>query len=583
MADGRRTSGSDAPSDPVHAAIAAAGDLVYAWNLAEDGIRWHGALAAVFGLDGDALPDTGEQLNARIHPDDAPHRQHSLDGHLTKGALHDCEYRLDTGDGAYHWVHERGAVQEHGGGHTMMATLRLIDERKATEARLEYFANYDDLTGHFNKHRLRQALDQALVESGRFGTTGAYAVVGIDQLAMINTAYGPETGDAVLVRVGERLDATLRAADVIGRIGGDRLGVVLMRCDESEAMRVAERAVADIRRTPIETPSGPLRVTVSAGVVVFPTQSHSSYDLMAKADSALHQAKNMGRNCAGFYQLTEEQRRAYQISLDTGAEVQDALKEGRITFAYQPVVRADTHGVNFYECLIRLQRRDGEILSAGRFVPVIEQLGLMRSLDRRVLDLAVDQLRAHPDIMLAINISALTAGDRAWLRALISKLKGRPDVAMRLIVEITETTALKDVDETVLFADAVRELGCKLALDDFGAGFTTFRHLKSLTVDVVKIDGSFVRNIAVEPQNRLFVRNLVGLARSLDLTVVAECTETREEAGILAEEGVDLLQGFYFGYPSVKQPWVGGVSEGAPALTHSGETPAQKDPSTPAP
>jgi len=555
VAEEGRSGDSGEASDPVHAAIVAAGDLVYTWDLDGDGLHWHGAVASVFGPAVRAMPTSGAAFEASIHPEDAPRRQQSLDTHLSGGARHDCEYRLETGDGAYHWVHERGAIRESDGRRTMLATLRLIDDRKATEARLEYYANYDDLTGHFNKHRLRQALDQALAEAGRFGTTGAFLVVGIDQLAMINTAYGPETGDAVLVRVGERLDATLRAADVIGRIGGDRLGVVLMRCDENEAMRVAERAVADIRRTPIDTPSGPLRVTVSAGVVVFPTQSHSSYDLMAKADSALHQAKNMGRNCAGFYQLTEEQRRAYQISLATGAEVQEALKEGRITFAYQPVVCAHAHTVHFHECLLRLQRRDGEILTAGRFVPVIEQLGLMRSLDRRVLDLAVDQLRANPQAMLAINISALTAGDRAWLRALISKLKGRPDVARRLIVEITETTALKDVDETAFFADTVRELGCKLALDDFGAGFTTFRHLKSLTVDVVKIDGSFVRNIAAEPQNKLFVRNLVGLARSMNLTVVAECTETAEEAGILADEGVDLLQGFYFGRPSVEEPW----------------------------
>ncbi|SDG51535.1 diguanylate cyclase/phosphodiesterase [Limimonas halophila] len=575
MAQARRDGGNGDPSDPVHAAVAAAGDLVCAWDLDGDGVRWHGAVTAVFGQHADSPPATGEDLIARIHPEDVGRRQQSMDAHLSNGALHDCEYRLDTGDGIYHWVHERGAAQQGQAGTTLLATLRLVDDRKAMEARLEYFANYDDLTGHFNKHRLRQALDQALAEAGRFGTTGAFAVVGIDQLAMINTAYGPETGDAVLVRVGERLDASLRAADVIGRIGGDRLGVVLMRCDENEAMRVAERAVADIRRTPIDTPSGPLRVTVSAGVVVFPTQSHSSYDLMAKADSALHQAKNMGRNCAGFYQLTEEQRRAYQISLDTGAEVQEALKEGRITFAYQPVVRARSHDVQFYECLLRLQRRDGEILTAGRFVPVIEQLGLMRSLDRRVLDLAVDQLRAQPDIMLAINISALTAGDRSWLRALISKLKGRPDVARRLIVEITETTALKDLDETAFFAETVRELGCKLALDDFGAGFTTFRHLKSLTVDVVKIDGSFVRNIAVEPQNKLFVRNLVGLARSLELAVVGECTENAEEARILADEGVDLLQGFYFGRPSVERPWAvpaDGSATMTPALgAHSGD------------
>lgn len=555
----------------LRAALTAAGDVAYEWELAGDRILWHGAIDGLFASTAAAArgaPATGESLNARIHPEDLPRRLKNLSDHISCQLPYDCEYRLRAPDGEYQWVHDRGAAKLGNDGSTMclVGTMRLITGRKQTEAKLEYLANFDELTGHFNKHRLLQSLDHALAESLRFEATGAFVVFGLDQLAMVNNAYGPEIGDAVLVEVGHRLDSCLRSIDVIGRIAGDRFGAVLARCDQREAMRVAERTVAEIRRTPVQTPAGPVRVTVSAGVAAFPMQSSTSYDLIARAEGALHQAKSSGRNCVGLYEMTEEQRRSYRASLDIGAEVQQALAEGRLGFAFQPVVGACDGAARFYECLVRMHDRNGELIPAGKFVPVIEQLGLISALDRRVLDLAVEELEADPGIELAINISGLTASDRSWLRALVSKLKGRKPMARRLIVEITETAALRDIEESARFVRAVRDLGCRVALDDFGAGYMAFRHLKALTVDIVKIDGSFVRNIASEPQNRLFVGNLLSLADSLGLATVAECVETEEEAKLLAAEGAELLQGYYFGKPAIERPWCQEVGrEDAPA------------------
>jgi diguanylate cyclase (GGDEF)-like protein len=547
----------------LRAALMAAGDIVYEWDVASDTIVWHGDLTRLFDCTNDDVPATGERLSTRIHPEDLPQRQKVLSEHISSGLAYDCEYRLRGPDGDFHWVHDRGALDavRSGAALRLVGTMRLVTSRKANEERLAYLANYDELTGQANKLRLRQALDQALVESGRFGLSGAFLAIGLDQLAMINSAFGYEAGDAVLVAVGERLTTCLRASDVVGRIGGDCFGAVLHRCDQREAMAAAERAANEIRRQVVETPAGPVRVTASAGVVMFPQQANTSYDLMVKGEGALRQAKARGRNCVGLYEMTEEQRRSDRASLDIGAEVQEALKEGRLVFAYQPIVRSADGRVDFYECLLRLRRRDGEIVPAGRFVPVVEQLGLMRALDRHGLDLAVEVLRNDPRASLAINISGLTASDRSWLRALTGKLRDRPDVARRLVVEITETAALRDVEESARFVRAVRDLGCRVALDDFGAGFMTFRHLKALTVDIVKIDGSFVRDIATEPQNRLFVRNLLGLANSLDLSAVAECVETREESDILAAEGADLLQGYFFGKPALDEPWLEAEAE----------------------
>lgn len=550
----------------LRAALAAAGDIVYEWNLADDSIVWHGDLTNLFPTSAnDGTPIDGETLSLRVHPDDLVRRLQALSEHLSTGAAYDCEFRLRGPDGEYHWVHDRGAIELAPGGTAlrMMGTLRLVTERKVNEARLEYLAHFDELTGHYNKTRLQEALDQAISDASRSNETGAFVVFGIDQLAMINSAYGYEVGDAVLREVGHRLDQCLRGNDVVGRVSGDRFGAVLKGIDENEAVRAAERAVHEIRRQTVETPAGSVRVTSSAGICLFPGQSSTALDAMAKAEGALREAKVQGRNRSGLYQMSEAQARNYRASMDIGTEVQQAMKEGRLAFAYQPIVEARGHAVRFHECLLRLHRADGEIVAAGKFVPVIEQLGLMRALDRRVLDMAVEELRNHPDAVLAINISGLTATERSWLRALTSKLQGRRDLARRLIIEITETAALEDVEESMRFVRAVRELGCRVALDDFGAGYTTFRHLKALTVDIVKIDGSFVRNISSDPQNQLFVRNLIALANSLDVETVAECIETPEEAAMLADEGAVLLQGYHFGRPDTTKPWLATLEDNA--------------------
>jgi diguanylate cyclase (GGDEF)-like protein len=569
---------ADGADDPARelarltAALSASGDVVYEWDLARDAIVWHGSVARLFP-DG-APPTTGDALAAAIHPEDQPERARALNDHLALGLGYDCEYRLAGTDGAGHWVHDRGGVVrgDAAGGARMMGTMRLVTRRKATEARLYYLANYDELTGHANKARLQDALDAEVRRCVREGGAGAFAVVGVDQLAMINSAYGYEAGDDVLIAVGQRLSRCLRGTDMIGRIGGDRFGVVLTDCDRDAAYRATERAVEAVHREPIATPSGAVRITVTGGVVTFPGQSRASAEIIAKAESALHEAKRQGRNQTGVYAMTEEQRAQYRKALEIGADVEAALQDDRLCFAYQPIRWAGSGAAHSHECLLRLAQPDGAIVSAGAFVPAIEDLGLMRTVERRVLDLAIDTLDAHPGPSLAINISGLTASDPTWLRRLTGRLRGRPDLATRLIVEITETAALRDLAESARFVRAVRELGVRVALDDFGAGYTNFQHLKSLPVDIVKIDGTFVRAIDRDPQNRLFVRNLIALARAMNVVTLAECVESADEAEALATEGADLVQGYHCGVPAfaIPAPSTANATAARPASAEAG-------------
>jgi diguanylate cyclase (GGDEF)-like protein/PAS domain S-box-containing protein len=541
----------------ITAAIAAAGDLAYRWDILTDKLEWSGDLAELVGDSGGAQ-ETGHGFNNYIHPEDLPNRLKALSDHFAGEGPLECEFRLRTSQGSVIWMHERGSAELDGDGTPIMltGTLRIITARKQAEAQFERVANYDELTGHFNKTRLRDELDQALTFARRFSVPGAFLVVGIDKLALVNSVCGYEVGDAVLVAIGQRLDRYIRSSDVVGRLGGDRFGIILSQCREEMVVHAMDRILDGVREEPVEVDSQSIPISVSIGCVLFPGLVNTAYDVMAKAELSLNFAKRSGRNCFNTYRVSEQQGVLHRQAMDIGAQVQQAMRDHRLKFMYQPIVTADsTHKVVKYEALLRMSDEKGETVPAGAFIPVIEQLGMARQLDRHVLDMAIDELRESTDTTLAINISGLTASDPSWLRALISAVRSTPHIAPRLTVEITETAALHDIEESARFVNVVRNLGCKVAIDDFGAGFTSFRHLKALTVDMVKIDGSFVMNLSHNIDNQLFVRNLMGLATTFGLSTVAEFVENEEDADFLLNAGVHYLQGYYFGRPADRRIW----------------------------
>jgi diguanylate cyclase (GGDEF)-like protein len=545
------------PSSSLTAALEAAGDVAYSWELDGDRLDWSGRLPDAWG---EFAPDlaTGRQYAGRIHPDDLVHRQLMLANHFDGDSTFDCEYRVRGAGGVFTWVHERGRAQRDSAGRPrrMLGVIRAIGDRKAQQSRLEQLANYDELTGHFNKSRLREAVDQIIAANQRTHNPAAFLSIGVDNMTMINDLFGYQAADTVLIEIGRRLDSCLRVSDLIGRLGGDRFGIVLSHCPPDNIHAVAEKILAEVNSAPVTTSRGPVYATVSIGGVSFPDQGLTSYDVITRAETALAEAKRAGRDCYTHYRMTQEQRERQRRSLSIGEEVQKALREDRILFAFQPVVAAETGEVDYYECLLRMRGRDGRVIAAGEFVPILEQLGFIRLIDRYVLDKAFSELSAHPEVRLGFNISGLTAADRPWLRALTSQLRNRPEIAGRVVIEITETAALYDIEESARFVSALRQAGCRVALDDFGAGHTSLRHLQTLAVDTVKIDGSFVHNLGASPDNQIFLRHLLGLAKGFGFHTVAEGVETAAEAAILHREGIGYLQGYYYGRPSLDRPWL---------------------------
>ncbi len=563
----RLTGVERAELDRLRTALDASGDVVYEWDLATDKLHWSANAKQAFGLSEAVDIATRAGYVAHINSEDLPGLTRAHSERLKHGGAFQAEYRVRGSDGAFRWVQDRGVVCFTAGGRAerIVGAIRVITSHKQREAHLEWLTSYDELTGHYNRTRLREALSHALAYAGRYNAPGAYLVVALNDLAIMSDAYGHDVVDAAVVAAGRALDACLRESDVVGRVAPDQFGVIINGCPEHDVHAAADKILAGVRATSVRTPAGAVHLSASIGGVTFPGSVRTAPDAMIKADVALDHARHAGHNLFVAYNLTEAQRHHRRRHMAVAKQIQTALQRDRLELAYQPVVRTASHEVSFYECLLRMRGAKGEQIAAGDFLPVAEEIGLVRLIDRRVFDMAVDELCAHAGARLAINISGLTTTDAAWLRSLIATVKARPDIAPRLMIEITETAALHDMEETIRFVKAVRDVGCRVALDDFGAGYTSFRHLKALAVDIVKIDGSFVTDLAEQPHDFLFIKTLQDLAQGFGLKTVAECVETAEVAELLAREGVDFLQGYHFGEPSQERPWRRAVGPGGTA------------------
>jgi len=289
--------------------------------------------------------------------------------------------------------------------------------------------------------------------------------------------------------------------------------------------------------------------------VWLPAHASSSQEAMLRAEEALDKARSAGRNGFAVYENSPQREMARLRLMTIADEVVSALNDDRLMLAYQPIVSAKTREVTHHECLLRMRQQDGTVASASRFIPAAEQLGLVRLVDRRALEMAVVDLYANPDITLSVNVSGTTAADPAWLGAFIDYVNVNRAIAPRMIVELTETAALHDFEENAQFVSRLRDIGCRVAIDDFGAGYTSFRNLQKMRLDMVKIDGAFVTNLSASPENQVFVRTLVDLARNFNLKTVAEWVGSEEDALLLESFGVDYFQGYFFGEPALQPAW----------------------------
>ncbi len=537
-------------------AARASGVAVFDWIVPDDLIIWDGAVDVLpYHHDLERLKRGQVFLNWLGHDARAAVTA-ILESRSPRQSSFELDLEASSAMGSV-WLTFVGTRLPDATGRTERITgvIRQTTERQREVQRLTYLAMRDELTGHLNRNSLRAELAEHIDRAKANESHCAFLVASIDRLAMINDGYGFDAGDEVVVAIGERLAHALRATDVIGRIAGNKFGVVISNCAEGEIANVAERLRSAVRSSVIDTRMGQVSATSSVGAVWLPTHASSSQEAMLRAEEALDRARSGGRDGFAVYQKSAQREMARVKLMSVADEVVAALKDNRLIFAYQPIIAANSRKAMHYECLLRMLRPDGTVATAGQFIPAAEQLGLVRLVDRHALEMTVAQLHAHKDVTLGVNVSGTTAADSSWLHSFIDYVRANKAVAPRMIVELTETAALHHFEENAQFVSQLRDLGCRVAIDDFGAGYTSFRNLQMLRVDMVKIDGTYVRDLSASPENQIFVRTLVDLARNFKLKTVAEWVGSDEDAALLESFGVDYFQGFHFGEPALSPDW----------------------------
>jgi diguanylate cyclase (GGDEF)-like protein len=569
-----RPAGTALPAPDPSLILPSIGELVYLWDIAADRLSWGPNRLETLGPIGTADMDRGAAYGALVARESATSREDAVMRSTEKdegaGVAYQIVYGLkaprEEGPAPVVWVEDTGRWFAGADGRPAHAhgVLRIVTQRHEAERRLALGAQIDPLTGALQRAQFADRLTGALqrVEPNR--KPFVVLLAALDNLFAINRTYGYQAGDEVIAGLARRLRENVRATDVVGRHAANKLALLLEDCDTEEAHSAAHRLIDVVKDALFETSAGPIPATIRIGGVVGPREGRSPEALFRRAEEALDLARQGADSRYVAYTASLARKDARLRALRVADNIVSALSDRRVELAFQPIVDAASGEVAFHEALLRLRLPDGVAISPATLLPVAEKAGLAPLLDQRVLELALDRLAADPDLRVSVNCSINTVLDPEWPERLAQAAAANPGLKGRLIIEITETAMIEDFETTRARIAACKSIGVRVAMDDFGAGHTSFRNLRDLAFEMVKIDGAFIRNIATSADDRFFVKTLIDLARHLSLKVVAEWVEDDATARILRDWGVDYFQGALYGW-----------AEAAPAgISRQGAAPA---------
>ena len=434
-------------------------------------------------------------------------------------------------------------------GVVVTSIIRDITERKRFENQLQHLADHDALTELFNRRRFDQELAEYVSYTARYGGKGSVFLLDLDRFKYVNDTRGHKAGDEVIRAVGRALHDSVRKTDVVARLGGDEFAVLLRDADQDTAERIAEGMLETIRERRLPLEGQRISMTTSIGIVCFEDEDPAVEDVMVSADLAMYAAKEAGGN---RYHVATADGGEYvsgmQVRLNWADQIRRALDEDRFVLYCQPILQLATDWITQYELLLRMIGDDGEIIMPAAFIDTAERFGLIQEIDQWVARKAIHLLAEH-DVRLEVNVSGKSMGDLAIPELVEREIALTGIDPSRLVFEITETAAIANMEQARAFAERLTRLGCRFALDDFGAGFSSFYYLKYLPLDYLKIDGDFIRSLTSSVTDQLVVKSMVDIARGMGMKTIAEFVEAEETVVMLREKGVDYSQGYFHGAP----------------------------------
>jgi diguanylate cyclase (GGDEF)-like protein/PAS domain S-box-containing protein/excisionase family DNA binding protein len=459
-----------------------------------------------------------------------------------------------TADGENRWIgiNARLTYDDNGEAKGIRGTARDITEQHLATERIEHLALHDPLTDLPNRHSLQSRIETALNDAG----VGALLFIDIDHFKYVNDNFGHRSGDQLIIGVGSVLREVAREHEgELYRLGGDEFAIHLPEALRKQARDAAESALDAVRHYRFQESDQRVvsNLSASCGIALYPFHGSDVPTLFSNVDIAMYQAKELGRNRPMLFDQASDNMRSTHKRVHWAKRLRDALDDDRITLFAQPVVRLkDQKPVN-HEVLVRLKDDHGGFILPSSFIEVAESLSLVQELDLQVVEKLLDFIRDNNQLgkklRYFVNLSRVSISDPHWVRRLMMLLNRTQVDPTQLVFEITETAAMSEIDVTLSFIKKLKEVGARFALDDFGAGFSSFYYLKRFEVDYLKIDGSFVRDLAHDEGSRLFVRALNDVAKGLSKQVVAGWVESPEALKALTDMGAQYGQGFMFRKP----------------------------------
>ncbi|MEG4087706.1 EAL domain-containing protein [Microcoleus sp. POL10_C6] len=461
------------------------------------------------------------------------------------------EYSFHRADGGYVFVLDRGYIIRNESGKAVRAigTMMDITQRKQAEEIIRYQAVYDQLTGLPNRILFNERLLASLKQAKQTKKMLAVMFLDLDRFKKINDTLGHAAGDRLLEGFAGRISDTLRSTDTVARWGGDEFTILLpdINCLE-DAVKTAQRILNNLKPA-FKLEGQPFHVSSSIGIALYPDDGEDAETLVKNADAALYYAKEMGRNNYQLYTSTLNPHGSHLLTIEH--RLHEALEQGEFEVFYQPKVNITTWQIQGMEALLRWQHPQLGLVTPATFIPIAEENGLIVPIGEWVLQTACTQNKAwqdalQPDLRVAVNVSARQFQQFNLLEMVAKCLEKSGLAPQYLELEITETTAMQDVDYTTKVLRELQNMGVQIALDDFGTGYCSLNYLKKFPLNILKIDKSFVSGLTTDPCERAIAKAVATLGRDLNLSVVAEGVETKEQLECLRELHCQEIQGYYF-------------------------------------
>jgi diguanylate cyclase (GGDEF)-like protein/PAS domain S-box-containing protein len=536
------------------------------WDLATGNVQRSAEIYDIVGRTREQLPTTHSAFLDTLHADDRPLFDEAVESALRRREPFSLDFRVVRPDGSVRIVHQQGEVDYDGAGNAtrMLGTTQDITERKRAEEQIRQLVLYDSLTGLPNRNLFKEQLNHALTRAGRSGEMLAVLSLDLNRFKRVNETLGYQLGDAMLRETASRLTKTLRQADYVSRHdpadsnvliahqGADEFTVLLAGVDEVQDVTKVVRRLLDVVSRPFNLGGNEVVVGSNIGIAIHPLDGQDAEGLQNNARTAMYYANQQGRDNYQFYNKQMNSSALENLALE--ASLRKALEKNEFVLHYQPKSNLADGSISGLEAVIRWNDPETGLVPPGKFIPLLEETGLILDVGRWAIHKALEDHRGWLEQGLrppriAVNVSSIQLRQADFVDVVRAALNGSHGGAHGLDLEITESLLMEDIEGNIGKLRAIRDMGVDIAIDDFGTGYSSLGYVARLPVQCLKIDRSFIVTMLGDSDTMTLVRMIVSLAQSLRLKVVAEGVETEEQANALRLLGCDQAQGYLYSKP----------------------------------